>query len=256
MGTRARAVRMRRRATASARARVRPDRPWDARLSLDAGERALAGRTDATAVDAHHRWRRRRPPSRRAVHVRAAFWMRVRQHVVRRGQRLELRAPCPGGISARACEMNAALISDSVARCDTSSSFVVRRGASAMRKARPAKQGNSDVSYRFVRGFRDGRASCAREGCAHAQHGDDGAARARRLPPATIAQDALASYARSAQYGALRHGATVGGTLPFSEHAAAVQHWSSRRRRRRASSASSWRTRSPSRRRTRSCGRW
>ena len=35
-----------------------------------------------------------------------------------------------------------------------------------------------------------------------------------------IAQDALASYARSYEYaGAPRHGATVGGTLPFSEHA-------------------------------------
>ena len=35
-----------------------------------------------------------------------------------------------------------------------------------------------------------------------------------------VAQDALASYARSYEYaGAPRHGATVGGTLPFSEHA-------------------------------------
>ena len=35
-----------------------------------------------------------------------------------------------------------------------------------------------------------------------------------------IAQDALASYARSYEYaGAPRHGATIGGTLPFSEHA-------------------------------------
>ena len=35
-----------------------------------------------------------------------------------------------------------------------------------------------------------------------------------------IAQDALASYARSYEYaGAPRHGATVGGTLPFSVHA-------------------------------------
>ena len=112
---------VRRRATASARARVRPIDLGVPGRRKRVDREGLAWRADATAVDAHHRWRRGLPAvAQFGVVGAASAGPRARRHAAASALNFSGSPPLSGW-NFSASLRNAALISNSVARCDTSS---------------------------------------------------------------------------------------------------------------------------------------